>query len=161
MVDPPVRREEPGIPSDPARVNETGRRPIWVIGLLLILQAAGLAGVVAYELSRVDWRRVDLEAPSGRVIEAATSLLFAPSAVLSFLAAMGFLFLARRGWILAALSQGASLAICLWLYSGPAPLYVYPVMVYCVLMVLYLNSHDVRVVFHARWENAGSGGGAR
>ena len=155
-MDSPVRREEPGIASDPARVDETGRRPIRVIGLLLVAQAAGLAGVVAYELSRVDWQRLDPDSLSGQAIGAAASLLFAPSAVLAALAALGFLFLSRRGWILAALSQGASLAICLWLYSGPAPLYVYPVMVYCILMVLYLNSHDVRVVFHSGREVPGA-----
>ena len=156
-MESPVRREEPGTLSDPARVDETGRRPVLVVGLLLVLEAAGLAGVVVYELSRVDWRRLDPESPSGQVVGAATSLLFAPSAVLAALAALGFLFLSRRGWILAALSQGASLAICLWLYSGSAPLYVYPVMVYCILMVLYLNSHDVRVVFHSGREDAAPG----
>lgn len=160
MVEPPVRRDEPGILSDPARVDETGRRPIRVIGLLLLLQAAGLAGIVAYELSRVDWRPLDPEAPPARAIGAAASLLFAPPAVLALLAALGFLFLSRKGWILAALSQGASLAICLWLYSESAPLYIYPVMVYCILMVLYLNSHDVRVVFHAGREAAGPASGA-
>lgn len=156
MVEPPVRRDAPDIP---ARVDETGRRPIRLIGLLLLLQAAGLAGVVAYELSRVDWRQLDPESPSARAIGAATSLLFAPPAALALLAALGFLFMSRRGWILAALSQGASLAICLWLYSNSAPLYVYPVMVFCILMVLYLNSHDVRVVFHAGWEAAGEASG--
>ena len=157
MVDSPVRREEPAISSDPARVDETGRRPIVVIGLLLLVQAAGLAGVVAYELSRLDWRRLDPESLAGQAFGAATSLLFAPSAVLALLAALGFLFLSRRGWILAALSQGASLAVCLWLYSGPAPLYVYGVMVYCILMVLYLNSHSVRVVFHSGHDDAAPG----
>ena len=132
----------------PARVDGTSRRPVRLIGLLLMLQATALAGVVAYELSLVDWRSLEPESASGQFAGAATSLLLAPSAVLAFLAALGFLFMSRRGWILAALSQGASLAVCLWLYSGPAPFYVYPVMVYCVLMVLYLNSHDVRVVFH-------------
>ena len=156
-MDSPVRREEAAISSDPARVDQTGRRPIVVIGLLLLVQAAGLTGVVAYELSRVDWRRLNPESFSEQAFGAATSLLFAPSAVLAFLAAMGFLFLSRRGWLLAALSQGASLAICLWLYSGPAPLYVYGVMVYCILMVLYLNSHDVRVVFHSGREDAAPG----
>ena len=161
MVDSPVRRGEPGIPSDPARVDETGRRPVRVIGLLLLLQTVGLAGLILYELSRVDWRRLD-PGSSGQAIEAANSLLFAPSAVLAFLAALGFLFLYRRGWILAALSQGASLAVCLWLYSESAPFHVYPVMIYCILMVLYLNSHDVRVVFHSGGaREAGSGGDAR
>lgn len=143
----PVRREDPVVASGTARVNETGRRPIRLIGLLLLLQAVGLAGVVAYELSRLDWRRAVSESLA-QAIEAAVSLVFVPSAVLAFLAALGFLLMSRRGWILAALSQGASLAICLWLYYGPAPFYVYPVMVYCIIMVLYLNSQDVRVVFH-------------
>ena len=114
MESSPVRREEPVSPSGATRVDETGRRPIRLIGLLLLLQAAGLAGIVAYELSRTDWRRAISESLS-QVIEAAASLLFVPSAVLAFLAALGFLLMSRRGWILAALSQGASLAICLYL----------------------------------------------
>ncbi|MDP9456978.1 MAG: hypothetical protein CYG60_24590 [Actinobacteria bacterium] len=160
MVERPVRREEPYIPSDPARVDETSRRPIRVIGLLLVVQAVGLAGIVVYELLRVDWRRLGLESPSGRAIEAASSLLLAPPAVLALLASLGFLFLSRRGWLLAAISEGWSLGVCLWLYSGPEPIYVYPVMVYCILMILYLNSHDVRVVFHAWQGHAGPAPGA-
>lgn len=154
MVDPPLRRGGSGVVSDPSRVDETGRRPVRLVGLLLLLQAVGLSGIVFYELSRVRWRRPDLGLAE-RAVEASASLVFVPSAVLAFLAALGFLFLTRRGWILAALSQGATLAICLWLYSGPAPVYVYGVMVYCILMVLYLNSQDVRVVFHAGREHAG------
>ena len=38
--------------------------------------------------------------------------------------------------------------MCLWLYSWFQPWYVYPIMAYCILMILYLNSQDVRVVFH-------------
>ena len=155
MVEFPVRRDEPGISSDPARVDETSRRPIRMIGLLLILQAAGLAGIVAYELSLVDWRRLDLDSPSGQLMGAANSLLLAPPAVLALLAALGFLFLSRKGWLLAAISQGWSLGVCLWLYSESEPIYIYPVMVYCILMTLYLNSHDVRVVFHAGPERTG------
>jgi hypothetical protein len=37
--------------------------------------------------------------------------------------------------------------VCLWLYSWFQPGYVYPIMAYCILMILYLNSHDVRMVF--------------
>ena len=48
---------------------------------------------------------------------------------------------------LAAIAQGMSLAVCLWLYSWFQPGYVYPIMAYCVLMILYLNSQDVRMVF--------------
>jgi len=37
--------------------------------------------------------------------------------------------------------------VCLWLYSLFQPGYVYPIMAYCILMILYLNSQDVRMVF--------------
>ena len=47
----------------------------------------------------------------------------------------------------AAIAQGMSLAVCLWLYSLFQPGYVYPIMAYCILMILYLNSQDVRMVF--------------
>jgi hypothetical protein len=63
---------------------------------------------------------------------------------------LSFLVMRRRGWLLAAIAQGLSLAVSLWLYSWFQPGYVYPIMAYCVLMILYLNSHDVRVVFLSR-----------
>ena len=68
---------------------------------------------------------------------------------------MSFLVLRRKGWLLAAIAQGLSLGCLLWLYTLFQPGYVYPIMAYCVLMILYLNSHDVRVVFFPR---AGLGG---
>jgi len=84
------------------------------------------------------------------MIEALTLALFAPSAIMTLMSALGFLLLRRRGWLLAAISQGLSLGVCLWLYSQTQPWYAYPIMAYCILMILYLNSHDVRVVFHPR-----------
>jgi hypothetical protein len=63
------------------------------------------------------------------------------------MSALSFLFMRRKGWLLAAIAQGLSLAVSLWLYSWFQPPYVYPIMAYCVLMILYLNSYDVRMVF--------------
>ena len=40
------------------------------------------------------------------------------------------------------------MAVCLWLYAEYEPVYVYPIMAYAVLMILYLNVHDVRAVFY-------------
>ena len=77
--------------------------------------------------------------------------------VLTLLSGFSFLLLRRKGWLLAAIAQGLSLAVCLWLYTLFQPGYVYPVMAYCILMVLYLNSHDVRVVFR-RKRDAGERG---
>ncbi len=138
---------------------ELSYRPIRVIGLLLILQVIGLMGLGAYELLQVDWQRVRLGAPPQQTIEVLALVLFVPSVVLTLLSALSFLLLHRKGWILAAIGQGLSLAVCLWLYSQLQPWYVYPIMAYCALMILYLNSHDVRTVFHPRRAPAKQPGG--
>ena len=130
--------------------DKTSYRPVRVIGLLLILEVIGLVGLGAHKVLQVDWRQVDIDRLSQQAIEAGAFVLFAPPAVLTLLSALSFLLLRRRGWLLAAIAQGLSVAVCLWLYSQFQPVYVYPIMAYCVLMILYLNSHDVRVVFHPR-----------
>ena len=120
------------------------------IGLLLAFQVVCLVGLGAHEFLQVDWRQIGAEEPSQQVIEALTLTLFVPPAVMTLMSALSFLLLRRKGWLLAAISQGLSLGVCLWLYSQTQPWYVYPIMAYCILMILYLNSQDVRVVFHLR-----------
>jgi hypothetical protein len=141
--------------------DNVSNRPIRVIGLLLILQVVGLAGLGAYEFTQVDWQRVQTgTALSQQAIEVLAFALFVPSAVLTLLSALSFLLLRRKGWLGAAIGQGLSLAVCLWLYSELQPWYVYPVMAYCTLMILYLNSQDVRTMFHPRRVPTKPGGGA-
>jgi len=120
------------------------------IGLLLAFQVVCLVGLGAHEFLQVDWRQIGAEEPSQQVIEALTLTLFVPPAVMTLMSALSFLLLQRKGWLLAAISQGLSLGVCLWLYSQTQPWYVYPLMAYCILMILYLNSQDVRIVFHVR-----------
>jgi hypothetical protein len=128
--------------------DRTSYRPIRAIGLLLILEVVGLVALGAYEFTRVDWRRINPDVlPSQAVIEVAAFVLFVPPAVLTLLSGLSFLLLRRKGWLLAAIAQGLILAVCLWLYSLYQPGYVYPIMAYCIPMILYLNSHDVRMVF--------------
>ncbi len=125
-------------------------RPVRAIGLLLVLQVVCLAGLGAHEALQVDWRQLGPGEPPRQAIEALTLVLFVPPAVMTLMSALSFLLLRRRGWLLAAISQGLSLGVCLWLYSEARPWYVYPIMAYCILIILYLNSRDVRVVFHPR-----------
>jgi hypothetical protein len=139
---------------------EVSYRPIRLIGLLLVVQVIGLAGLGAYEFVQVDWQRIRPEEPPPQALEVLAFVLFVPSAVLTLLSALSFLLLRRRGWLLAAIGQGLSVAVCLWLYSELQPWYVYPIMAYCVLMILYLNSHDVRMMFHRRRGAARLGGDA-
>ncbi|MDQ4129245.1 MAG: hypothetical protein M3151_15085 [Actinomycetota bacterium] len=142
--------------------DKTSYRPIRAIGLLLILQVVGIVALGAYEFTLVDWRRIDPEVqPRQAVIEVAAFALFAPPAALTLLSGLSFLLLRRRGWLLAAIAQGFILAVSLWLYTLFQPGYVYPIMAYCILMILYLNSHDVRVVFRrGRQAERGLGGAA-
>ena len=138
---------------------EHSYRPIRVVGVLLIVQLVGLAGLGAYEFTHLDLQRLRLDAtPSRQVIEVLAFALFVPSAVLTLLSALSFLLLRRKGWVLAALGQGLNVAICLWLYTELQPWYAYPVMAYCTLMILYLNSRDVRARLHPRREGSEPGG---
>ena len=155
--------------------DKTSYRPIKTVGLLLILQAIGLVGLVAYGLLQVDWQQVrsdsqqqglvleiqpdssQQEGEEESVLKAAkaivAAILFLPSIVLAIIGALGFLLFSRRGWLLASLAQTLSLGACLELYYESfweKPGFIYPVMLYCILMILYLNSSEVRVVFHSR-----------
>jgi hypothetical membrane protein len=153
--------------------GETSYRPVRVVGLLLILQMIGLAGIGVYEFTRVEWDQlvfeqygseVTVETESEQVAEAVIFIVFfIPPAVLMLLAGLSLLLLKRRGWLLAAIAQGLSLGICLFIYTNPeieTQGYIYPIMIYCILMILYLNSQDVRVVFHSRRGSAKQGGEA-
>lgn len=133
--------------------------PVRANGLLLVLQAAGLVGISVQGFSRLDWRRLaeDASGTAGppELVDAAehaviTVLVFGPPVVLAVLAALGFLFMLRAGWLLAMVAQGLSLLACLLLYSAWAPGFIYPVMLYSALMVLYLNSSAVRAAFNVR-----------
>lgn len=130
-------------------------RPVRIVGLLLVAQAAGLAGLVVYLISGagaggVAWS----EAVSGMLSggeeggAAPLAVLFLPSAALMLVSGLWFL-LRRRGWVVASVAEGLCLGACLLLYSGSAPGFIYPIMAYCVLAIMYLNSRDVRTIMHA------------
>lgn len=126
--------------------------------LLLLLQAAGLAGIAAYSIWAVDWQAfaqvgegtvlIELEDEAEHAV--ITALVFGPAVLLALLATVGFLFMLKAGWLLAMISQGLTLLACLLIFSSWAPDFVYPVMLYCIFMVLYLNSSAVRAAFDVR-----------
>jgi hypothetical protein len=140
--------------------------PVRANGLLLILQAVGLAGIGAYDVYQVDWQEVqqqiEFEATlSPELTEAAeqaivVALILGLPAILAVLAALGFFLLFRLGWLLAMIVQALTLLACLLLYGEweavlyQEPVFIYPVMLYCIVMTLYLNSSDVRAAFHVK-----------
>lgn len=133
-------------------------RPVRIVGLLLLAQALGLSGLVVYWLAAANrselaeglgWSEVidGLLSGGAQGGTAMVAVLFVPPAVLMLLSGVWFL-LRRRGWIVASVAQGICLGVCLLLYSGSSPAFIYPVMAYCVLAIMYLGSRDVRTIMH-------------
>jgi hypothetical protein len=140
-----------------------------VLGVLLILQVAALVGLGVYLLGSIDWDRIQALANEQaqtlpkpleqRLVQAILfAIFFLPPAVLLLLAGLSFVLLRRRGWLLASVAQGVILLACLFFFPEPRPGFAYPIIAYCILMVLYLNSQGVRAVFHSRGATPASGG---
>ena len=132
-----------------------------VLGVLLILQVVVLVGIGVYLFISIDWDRIlmiankqaqTLPKPLEQRLEQAILfvIFFLPPTVLLLLAGLSFMLLRRRGWLLASVAQSVVLLACLFFYPDPRPGFAYPIIAYCILMILYLNSRDVRAVFHSK-----------
>ncbi len=136
--------------SDLLEHNPLRSWPIRVLGLLLLVQTAALVGVSLVSSARINWRQI---VGSGTLPQQALDVfvlggMFIPCAVLALVAAVGLLAGLRIGWLLAMLAQAILLGGCLWLYVSEGPAFIYPLMLSSIVIVLYLNSRDVRVAFH-------------
>jgi uncharacterized membrane protein (Fun14 family) len=131
-----------------------------VLGVLLILQVVALVGLGVHLFISVDWDRIvalaneqaqTLPRPLEQRLEQAAlfAIFFLPPTALLLLAGLSFVLLRRRGWLMASVAQGMILLACLFFYPEPRPGFAYPIIAYCILMVLYLNSQGVRAVFHS------------
>jgi hypothetical protein len=132
-----------------------------VLGVLLILQVGAMVGIGVWLFSRIDWDRIltlaneqaqNLPKPLERQLEQAIlyAIYFFAPAILLILAGLGFVLLRRRGWMLASVAQALIMLVCLFSYTDPRPWFAYPLIAYCILMILYLNSQGVRAVVHSR-----------
>ncbi len=129
--------------------------------MLLILQVVAMVGFGVWLFGTIDWDRIltlaneqaqNLPKPLERQLEQAVLyvIYFLAPAILLLLAGLGFVLLRRRGWMLASVAQAIILLVCLFFYTDPRPWFVYPIIAYCILMILYLNSQGVRAVVHSR-----------
>jgi hypothetical protein len=139
--------------------RQMSRGPAWVAGALLILQGVSLMGIGLYFFGRIDWDRAlvvtngqgqihvqTVDGPWLKLLEQAAlfAIYFLPPAVLLLLAGLSFLIVRRLGWLLAITAQSLILLACLFAYPDPRPGFTYPIIAYCILLVLYLNSRGVR-----------------
>jgi hypothetical protein len=130
--------------------------PIRAISLLLAVQAFGLAGVILSFVGQVDWDNELVAAPSPMAVD---TFLFSAGygavALALLLTGVSFYFRRRSAWVVAIALQGLVLGFALWVYFGTTSHFrqspwLYAIMAYSVLLVLYLNTADVRTAFLAR-----------
>ena len=137
--------------SRPSLTQPAQRSYLWVrlIGLFLLFQGGGLLVISVYLIrwlngefahNRDLFLLMEREALWG-------SRLLLPLAILTFFAALNFMLLRPLGWLLSMLVQTFTLLSALILYFRWNSTFVYPIMLYCIIMVLYLNSSYVRRCF--------------
>lgn len=132
-------------------VQPAQRSYLWVrlIGLFLLFQGGGLLAISVY---LIRWLNGEIPHKQGLFMlgemEALwASRFFLPLALLTFFTAINFMLLRPMGWLLAMLIQSLTLLSTLILYFQWQSDFVYPIMLYCIIMVLYLNSSYVRHCF--------------
>jgi hypothetical protein len=142
------------IPIDSMRVEVQARRwTMRVIALLLAGQAAILVAIIWLTVSRLNW-----ELQFRYVMRSMTVMdtlllggLLLPMAVVDFLTAMGMWWGQRSSWLRAMMTQGILLIFCLSSYvSNRGHNYIFLLMLTCIVLVLYLNTYDVRLTFISR-----------
>jgi hypothetical protein len=131
------------------------------LGVLLILQVVAMVGLGVRLFTGIDWDRIlaladeqgqNLPKPLEMQLEQAIlyAIYFLAPVILLLLAGLGFVLLRRRGWMLASVAQALIMLACLFFYTDPRPWFAYPIIAYCILMILYLNSQGVRAVVHSK-----------
>jgi hypothetical protein len=122
------------------------------------VQALGLAGIILYFAFSIDWAARD----AADLIESRSAqdtaifiTLFTGVVVAAFLTAMSAFLRWRGAWLMAMGLQGLILAYCLDIYFFTlsylrASMFIYLIMLYSIIMVLYLNTTDVRLAFFTK-----------
>ena len=136
-----------------------------LLGVLLILQFLAMVGIGVWLFSRFDWNRaLNITSGSGKInvqtvegpwLEPLVQALlfvvyFLGPVILLLLAGLGFVLLRRRGWMLASVAQALIMLACLFYYGDSRPWFAYPLIAYCILMILFLNSRSVRAVVNSK-----------
>jgi MFS family permease len=136
-----------------------------LLGMLLLLQVVAMVGLGVWLFASIDWDAIVNVSNEPGTIRLHTedkdtlkhferaivfTIYFLAPVVLSFLAGLGFVLLRRRGWMLASVAQALFMLACLFFYGASRPWFVYPIIAYCIVMILLLNSRSVRAVVHRR-----------
>jgi hypothetical protein len=122
-----------------------------VIALLLAVQAVTLAVITWVYGARLDWEQelADVMLSARAVDTLFLGGLLLPMALFGMAAAWD-MWRGRRGaWLRAMIAQGILLIFCLSSYvANRGENFVYVLMLLCIVLVLYLNTNDVRLSFY-------------
>jgi hypothetical protein len=149
-----VPRSADTLPLDTMRVEVQARRwTMRVIALLLAGQAFIVLAIIWLTIASLNW-----EQALRRVMLSITVLdtvllggLLLPMAVFEFFTAAGMWLGQRTAWLRAMMAQGILLIFCLSSYvANRGENFIYLLMLTCIVIVLYLNTYDVRLTFNSR-----------
>jgi hypothetical protein len=136
------------------RVETRARRwTMRVIALLLGGQAAILLAIIWVTVSSLNWalqfRYVFLSMTVMDTVLLGGLLL--PMAIFNIFTAMGLWLGQRTAWLRAMSAQGILLIFCLSSYvANRGERFIFLLMLTCIVLVLYLNTYDVRLTFISR-----------
>lgn len=125
------------------------KRPwsVTIIGVLLLFQAFVYLLLGVWQLPWLSFKWSFPWLLLGKFIPFIIGPLFIALSLLALIAMLSFLRLWPIGWMSAVLVQGLSLGFTLYLHIRHKPFYIYPIMVFCIYMVFYLNYSDVLAAF--------------
>ena len=78
------------------------------------------------------------------------ALAFATLAFLTLMTSIGFFRIWTTAWLLAISIQGLSLLLSLNIYFSQRSFLIYPILLYNIIMVIYLNYSEVISLFRAK-----------
>lgn len=145
----------PARPSQAPRLTLESRSRKWtlrVVALLMILQAAGLAFMTVVYMSQVNWIRE--RALPGLSPTAVDTLLFSvltiPLVLFAARAVLGLVRVRKGAWLQSMAIQALLLVFALSSYVlNAADSLTFWTLGSCIIVVLYLNTHEVRSSFSA------------
>ena len=122
--------------------------PVTAAGLLLLAQGFGFAFLTIYVYpTDLVWQLQHAERFFEQLRIVLPTIVFGMLAFVGILVSVDFLRLLTNSWLIAVSVEGISLLVALIYYFNSKPLFLYPVMVYGIFMVMYLNYNDVQDAF--------------
>jgi hypothetical protein len=124
-----------------------------VIAGLLALQAASLIAMNVARLARFNWERelADVMLSAAALDALLIALFLLPLAFVDLITAVSMWFERSWAWLWAMIIQGMLLIFCLSSYAADQrETDIYFLMLTCIVLVLYLNTNDVRLAFTSR-----------